>query len=157
MTRFQPIPAHIAALLVLCLTGIDAAPAQEDARSDGTGTIEVTITGMRNDRGQLLINLFLSSDGFPSDPERAFRAVPQAIQGDEVRMVFEDVPAGRFAIAAFHDENENFKLDTNFLGIPRERWGVSRGSRGFLGPPSFDSAVLELEADEVLAVPIELR
>ncbi len=156
MTR-RPVRAHAAALVVLYVTGIGAARAQETDRPEGTGTIEVTITGMQNDRGQLLINVFLSSDGFPSDPERAFRAVPQTIDGQEVHVVFEDIPAGRFAIAAFHDENENFKLDTNFLGIPRERWGVSRGARGLLGPPSFDSAVLVLEPDEVVAVPIELR
>jgi uncharacterized protein (DUF2141 family) len=131
--------------------------AQPSDRPEGMGTIEVTLTGMRNDRGQLLVNLFLSDDGFPSDPDKAYRATPLEIDGDKVQVVFEDVPAGRFAVSAFHDENENFELDTNFLGIPRERWGVSRGARARFGPPSFDSAVMTLEPDQTLTIAVELR
>jgi uncharacterized protein (DUF2141 family) len=32
------------------------------------------------------------------------------------------------------------KLDTNFMGIPREGVGVSNGARGHFGPPKFDAA-----------------
>jgi uncharacterized protein (DUF2141 family) len=153
---FPTLRTCIAMLMLVPLAGADVRGQTAD-RPDGTGTIEVTITGMRNDRGQLLINLFLSADGFPSDPDKAFRATPLEIDGDTVQVVFEDVPAGRFAVSAFHDENENFELDTNFLGMPRERWGVSRGARARFGPPSFDSAVMTLEAGETQTVPVELR
>ena len=40
----------------------------------------------------------------------------------------------------FHDENSNGKLDTKFMGIPREGVGASNGAKGHLGPPKFEAA-----------------
>lgn len=64
--------------------------------------------------------------------------------GGEVVLVFSDVPAGRYAISAYHDENDNNKLDRNFIGIPSEGHGFSRDAKGRRGPPEFDDAVLEI-------------
>jgi uncharacterized protein (DUF2141 family) len=36
-----------------------------------------------------------------------------------------DIPPGTYAIKLHIDENENGKLDTNFLGIPKEQYGIS--------------------------------
>ena len=57
---------------------------------------------------------------------------------------FADLPPGRFAVAVFHDENENDELDVNFIGIPKEGYAFSRDARGFAGPPSFDAAAVEI-------------
>jgi uncharacterized protein (DUF2141 family) len=36
-----------------------------------------------------------------------------------------DIPPGTYAVKFHIDENENGKLDTNFLGIPKEQYGIS--------------------------------
>ena len=36
-----------------------------------------------------------------------------------------DIPPGTYAVKLHIDENENEKLDTNFLGIPKEQYGIS--------------------------------
>ena len=36
-----------------------------------------------------------------------------------------DIPSGTYAVKLHIDENENGKLDTNFLGIPKEQYGIS--------------------------------
>ena len=36
-----------------------------------------------------------------------------------------DIPPGIYAVKLHIDENENGKLDTNFLGIPKEQYGIS--------------------------------
>jgi len=41
---------------------------------------------------------------------------------------------GKYAVSVFHDENSNGKLDTNFLGIPREGVGASNNAKGHFGP-----------------------
>jgi uncharacterized protein (DUF2141 family) len=53
---------------------------------------------------------------------------------------FADVQPGTYAIAVFHDENSNGKLDSNFIGIPREGTGASNNAKGHMGPPKFDDA-----------------
>ena len=36
-----------------------------------------------------------------------------------------DIPPGTYAVKLHIDENENGELDTNFLGIPKEQYGIS--------------------------------
>jgi uncharacterized protein (DUF2141 family) len=50
------------------------------------------------------------------------------------------VPKGVYGISAYHDENSNKKLDTNFVGMPTEDYCASRNARGTFGPPSFEDA-----------------
>jgi uncharacterized protein (DUF2141 family) len=45
-----------------------------------------------------------------------------------------------------HDENENSKMDFNFLGMPLEGYGFSNDASGTFGPPSFEDAAFRLKA-----------
>jgi uncharacterized protein (DUF2141 family) len=67
-------------------------------------------------------------------------------------LVYRNLPAGRYAVSVFHDENGNGKLDTNPAGIPIERYGFSRDARGMMGPPAFADAAVDLQADTTLTV-----
>lgn len=60
--------------------------------------------------------------------------------GATVLCVFNKVRPGTYGLSAFHDQNSNGKLDTNFLGMPTEDYCASNNARGVLGPPSFDDA-----------------
>lgn len=69
---------------------------------------------------------------------------------------FEDLPAGRYAVLAFHDQNANGTLDRNFLGIPREPLGFSNGYWA-KGEPAFSQAALDVGAEDRAAADVELR
>lgn len=45
-----------------------------------------------------------------------------------------------YALACFHEENKNGKLDTGLFGIPSEGTVASNQAKGFMGPPSFKDA-----------------
>jgi uncharacterized protein (DUF2141 family) len=75
--------------------------------------------------------------GWLKKPLRKATAKPS---GGSALCVFQKVPAGTFGISAFHDENSNGKLDSNFVGMPTEDYCASRDARGTFGPPSFDDA-----------------
>jgi len=47
---------------------------------------------------------------------------------------------GEYAITFFVDTNGNFKMDKNFLGIPKEQYGFSNNVMGRMSAPSFDQA-----------------
>ena len=53
---------------------------------------------------------------------------------------FSGVTPGRYAVSVFHDENNNGKLATNFVGMPKEGVGASTNAKGHFGPPKFDAA-----------------
>jgi uncharacterized protein (DUF2141 family) len=110
-----------------------------------TNVIHVEINGLRNDKGQLVCSLYSSADGFPKDAQKAIARTSAAIKDKRGVCEFMGIaPNATYAISVFHDENSNGKLDTNFMGIPREGVGASNGARGHFGPPKFDAAAFSL-------------
>ena len=100
----------------------------------------VTTIGLRNNDGQVFCALYASAEGFPKDSQKAIRRDSSSISEKKASCEFSGVQPGTYAVSVFHDENSNGKLDTNFLGIPREGVGASNDARGHMGPPKFDGA-----------------
>ncbi len=92
----------------------------------------------RHDRGPVRCGLYTSPKVWLTS-SYSFRATAE-VKGRTAVCVFEDVPPGRYAASAYHDENDNGKLDRNFLGLPSEDFAFSEGARAGLGPPSFADA-----------------
>jgi len=91
---------------------------------------------MRSAQGVVRCGLF-TEKGWLKTPVQAAVA---PIRGGAALCVFKGVPKGVYGISAFHDENINGKLDTNFIGLPTEDYCASRDARGSFGPPSFSDA-----------------
>ena len=72
--------------------------------------------------------------------------------GEEVVAAFQDVPAGTFAIAVFHDTNSNGKLDKNFLGIPKEGYAFSNNVFGTFRAPGFEDASFEFDGNKTVKI-----
>ncbi len=119
-----------------------------DPPATGGATLTVQVEGLKDDRGKVHASLYASEDGFPTRPEKALRQVDVKIEGGRARVVFEGIPPGGYAVAAYHDENGDGKLDTGFLGIPSEGLASSNDAKGFMGPPSFEKARVEVGPGE---------
>lgn len=117
-------------------------------------TVTVQVTGFSSTKGQLMLALHNSRDTFLTR-KAPFRSAAVPIGGDTVTYTFSDLPAGRYSLAAFHDENSNGDLD-GVLRIPRERYGFSNNAHGRFGPPAYESTVFVVEAP-TLAMAIRLR
>jgi uncharacterized protein (DUF2141 family) len=105
--------------------------------------IRVEVGGMRNDKGQIVCALFSSAPDFPKNDEKALAHAKAGISHGRSVCEFPGVVPGRYAVSVFHDENSNGKMDTNFMGIPREGVGASNNARGHLGPPKFGDAAFQ--------------
>ena len=135
--------------------GTTAAASAVDPRD--LGRIEVRASGFRNQKGKALVALFSSSKGFPSDRRKAYRAAEAVIEDKTIALEFSDLPPGTYAVAIHHDENGNYKMDTNFYGRPKEGYGVSNNATRRLGPPKFDDARFELRKKESRRVAIKMK
>jgi uncharacterized protein (DUF2141 family) len=113
-----------------------------------SATLIVEVEGLKDDQGKLHASLYASEEGFPTKPEKALRHVDVPIVAGKARVVFEGLPPGGYAVAAYHDENGDGKLDTGFLGIPTEGLASSNDAKGFMGPPSFEKARVEVAPGE---------
>ena len=127
----------VAPLVTVALMSIAAAAHSAELR--------LTVDGIRSEQGKVMVALHAPKSGvsFP-DGAGAVAAQWRAARSGALEFVFTGLPAGRFAIAVFHDENGNDALDTNLLGIPKEGYAFSENARGFAGPPSFDAAAVEI-------------
>jgi uncharacterized protein (DUF2141 family) len=113
--------------------------------SAASGVITARVVNLRSNAGHVGCTLYASAKGFPTDPKSAAQERWCGIANGEARCTFAPVPDGVYAIACFHDENDNKRLDTNVLGIPTEGVGASNGARGHFGPPSFDDAKFKFD------------
>ena len=64
----------------------------------------------------------------------------------QAQVVVRGIEPGVYAVQAFHDENGNFDLDRNFLGMPQEGMGFSNDAPMRFGPPSFEDAAIKIDA-----------
>jgi len=107
-------------------------------------TLDVEIQGI-SEGGVLHLAIYSSKEVFESD--RGDKPGSQAgIEAGVVEKIGKgtykgsfEIPPGIYAIGVYVDENENEKLDTNFLGIPKEQFGFSNNPKA-LGIPKFEAA-----------------
>jgi uncharacterized protein (DUF2141 family) len=111
-----------------------------------TNSIHVEIDGLRNDKGKVVCSLYSSANGFPKQADKAVAHASAAITDKRAACEFVGItPNAIYAVSVFHDENSNGKLDSNFMGIPREGVGASNGAKGHFGPPKFDAAAFRFQ------------
>lgn len=103
--------------------------------------LTVTVLGATHQKGQVAVGLFNAAAKFPGEPTVGQRVAAAT----QVELVFKNLAPGRYALSAYHDENDNQKLDRGTFGIPKERYGFSRDARGAGGPPEFRDAAFEVK------------
>ena len=109
----------------------------------GAADLTVEIANIRSSEGHIMIAVYDSEDGFLSrDSMKVGMKLPADSSG--VSHTFEGLEAGTYAVSVFHDKDDDGKLDRNFMGIPKEPYGMSQGARGRFGPPKFTDAAFEL-------------
>ncbi|MDP2833662.1 MAG: DUF2141 domain-containing protein [Pseudomonadota bacterium] len=122
-------------LILLTLAVLAAARA-------GAGDLTVAVHDIRGGEGQIRLVLFDREEGFrKEDQARQKLALPAG--AGTVNAVFPGLPAGRYAVMVYHDENGNGKLDLRFGMFPKEGYGLSTNPKP-LGPPKFKDAAFEV-------------
>lgn len=134
--------------LALASTLSGAAPASQPgagaSKPPASVALTVRVHGLSSDRGRVAVALFASAEAFP-DQKRALAGQLARIEKGRAAVRFAGVRPGVYAVAVLHDENENAKMDFNFLGMPLEGYGFSNDASAPFGPPSFKAASFTLK------------
>jgi uncharacterized protein (DUF2141 family) len=117
--------------------------------------IQIKVEEMNSEDGHILYILFDAEEGFPDDPSKSLRR--GKILASEAKAGFDlkDLEDGEYAVSIIHDENDNDKLDTNFLGIPQEGVGFSNNPRLYFGAPSFKKCKFSLKGSKQLKIELK--
>lgn len=101
--------------------------------------LHVTVTGARRVAGNITITVygpkperFLASHAY-----LARQRVP--LRTSSAEACFALAEPGIYAVAVYHDENDDHNFNRSLLGLPSEGYGFSNDAPTSVGLPSFDS------------------
>lgn len=112
--------------------------------------LTIRVQGIKNKKGTINIALFKSDTDFNQEKFTYVSRTPADSNGI---IIFDKIDYGNYSVAVYHDENENQKLDRNFIGMPKEGYGFSNNVKGKMGPPAFkDTSVIMNQAETNLSI-----
>ena len=109
-------------------------------------SLSIEIQGVKSSSGTINIAIYNQADGFLKFDD-VFKAERVAANKESTQFTITDLPNGEYAVAIFHDENANDKLDTNWLGIPKESIAFSNAKIKTFGPPSYKECAFNMDRD----------
>ncbi|CAA0148560.1 DUF2141 domain-containing protein [Tenacibaculum maritimum] len=136
----------IVLVLTLLVLGVSSSLGQEKY------SMTIAFKGMKSDKGNLYIAIYNKEKDFL---KRALKGAVVKIKDKEALVVFDHLLSGEYAVSAFHDENDNKKMDTKIFGIPKEPVGISNDAKGFMGPPKYRDAKFKLVKDVSLTIQLK--
>ena len=117
-------------------------------------TLKVKVSGISSKEGHLRLLVFNQKKGFPNQYTNAYRVLSQKRTSSSIQeFTIQGLPKGTYAITALHDVNSNEKLDTNWIGIPKEPVGVSSYSPKM--KPSWKKAQFELTKNQTISIELK--
>jgi uncharacterized protein (DUF2141 family) len=110
--------------------------------------VTVVVDQVHSADGKVYVTLWGSKETWLDD-QKSLQNIGEPAAVGAVTFVLHDVAPGRYAIATFHDENDNGEMDFNFIGYPTEGYAFSRDIRPFLSAPSFESCAFDVGIDDL--------
>jgi uncharacterized protein (DUF2141 family) len=110
-------------------------------------TLTVRVDNAKNDTGKMVYSL--------STEDQFMKAAPLMAASVEIKdgvavAVFENVPAGTYAVIVLHDKNGNESMDYDLNRRPTEAYGMSNNPMSY-GPPVWDEAKFQVtESTEMI-------
>lgn len=118
--------------------------------------LTIAVKEVRNGAGSVRIGVYDSAESFMKPALAKVVQQTKASPG-EVNFVLHDLPAGRYAVASFHDEKETGKIEFGPLGIPVQGYGFSNGAQSTEGPPAFSQAAFDFDGMNNKAISFSLN
>ena len=113
--------------------------------------ISLEIYNVKTSSGTINVAIYDESEGFLKF-DKVFKADSIGAKKGKTEMHITGLPEREYALAIFHDENGNSKLDTNWLGIPKEAIGFSNARMKTFGPPQFKECAFTLRHNQKIEI-----
>jgi uncharacterized protein (DUF2141 family) len=108
--------------------------------------LRVEVEGLGPQSPRVYVSVYADADSWLGEEHAADAQIDPATGQLAVDI---PLPSGEYAFTAYLDSNRNGKLDTNFIGIPKEPVALSNGARPRFGPPKFADAAFSLDREGV--------
>jgi uncharacterized protein (DUF2141 family) len=119
--------------------------------------VEVTITGIRSEKGQIDIGVFKDNETFQKEDAFLDKQFIKKVISDGKMTVKFNLEPGIYGLSLLDDENSNGKMEYNFLGIPKEGFGFSDYYHTGITKPKFDAFKFSIDKDQTKRINIRIR
>lgn len=109
----------------------------------------VTVDNIKQLEGSLFVSLYNNEQGFGANNNFVKRE-KVTVDKKSMKINLGNLPVGEYAVKAFHDVNDNGKMDFNGI-LPAEPYGTSSTSKD-MAPPSYRDAKFTLDKDQKIQV-----
>lgn len=106
-------------------------------------SLKIVITNLQNNEGRVILKLKHSND-------KEIKTFYEKIVDQQCIITINHLKPGSYSFKYFHDKNNNNKIDTNFIGIPKEGFGFANNVMNKFGPPDFKKTIFEVKQDTTL-------
>ena len=120
-----------------------------------TYTLTVHVDGVNSEGGNIGVLVFNNDKGWPEDRFAALKDIVVDAHPGTVIVKIPGLPAGNYALAIAHDVNKNHKVDKNWIGKPKEQWGMSNNPHALIKAPAFSKAQFKITADTDIHVELQ--
>ena len=129
-------------LIIALIFSVSVSYAQDAEKANN---ITITINNIKNNNGHVVLSLH-TADTFMKGA--GIKSAKSEVVDGTIKVTFENVEAGTYAIMALHDENDNNRMDYSENGRPKESYGMSNNPMSY-GPPQYDAAKFELSNQDL--------
>ena len=109
----------------------------------GQVSLKIVITNLENNEGRVILD-------FKDGHNKEIKAFYEKIVNKQCIITINNLKPGKYSFKYIHDKNNNNKLDTNLIGMPKEGFGFANNALKKFGPPDFQETVFEVRKDTTL-------
>ena len=119
--------------------------------------IEVTVTGIRSEKGQIAIGVIADDESFRKDKAVLEIQFPKKDLNNGSMTVSFSLEPGTWGLALLDDEDNNRLMEYNFLGIPKEGFGFSGYYHTGLSRPKIDDFRITVVQGEKMKITVRMK
>lgn len=135
---------NVALFFLLSFLALNTISAQEY-------TLTVQVSNIKEKKGKMIISIFNNLDDYLKEGKEYCKKII-LVKDSLIRYTFKKIPKGEYAVALFHDINEDGKCNKSLIGIPQEGFGFSKNKKPFLRAPSFEEVKIDLNQDKSIII-----
>ncbi|GAB5552632.1 MAG: hypothetical protein Sapg2KO_22230 [Saprospiraceae bacterium] len=104
---------------------------------EDNGILQLELENIESFSGSIRIAIYDNADAFENEGTVVWSQVVSNLKEERVTLQVTELPFGHYAIALYHDVNDNDQLDKNNFGIPTEPYAFSNNPKVKWKPPSY--------------------
>lgn len=143
---------RIISKLIVSLIALTTSFSEAHAVQAAGAKLTIVLDGIPRQKGQVCLRIYNKASGFPESAAGVVQSGCKQVTGNSVTAQFYGLKPGTYAVAVYHDENSDRKLNTNFLGIPKEGFGISNNPPVKASAPKFKNASFQVIKDTMVRI-----